>query len=62
LKLEGKVAFVTGASAGIGAAVGFLLSCLAVIAIGVRRDKVLSREQIGYVAEQSAARGWKEES
>ena len=49
-------------NAGIGAAVGFLLSCLAVIAIGVRRDKVLSREQIGYVAEQSAARGWKEES
>lgn len=49
-------------NAGIGAAIGFILSCLAMIAIGVRRDKVLSREQIGYVANQSTTGQWKDES
>jgi capsular polysaccharide biosynthesis protein len=49
-------------NAGIGAAVGLILSCLAVIAIGVSRDQVLSREQLGYVAKQSVGGKWTEES
>lgn len=49
-------------NAGIGAAVGLVLSCLAVIAIGTRRDKVLSREQLGHVAKQSVGGEWTEES
>jgi capsular polysaccharide biosynthesis protein len=49
-------------NAGIGAAVGLILSCLAVIAIGIRRDVVLSREQLGHVATQSAAGKWTDES
>jgi hypothetical protein len=46
----------------MGAAVGLILSCLAVIAIGVRRDDVLSSEQLGHVAKQSAGGKWTEES
>jgi capsular polysaccharide biosynthesis protein len=49
-------------NAAIGAAIGLIFSCLAVIAIGVRRDKVLTREQLGYVAKRSAGGEWKEES
>jgi hypothetical protein len=49
-------------NAGIGATVGLILSCLAVIAIGVRRDEVLSREQLGYIAKQSAGGKWTDES
>lgn len=49
-------------NAAIGAAIGLIFSCLAVIAIGVRRDKVLTREQLGYVAKRSAGGEWKEAS
>ena len=41
-------------NAGIGAAVGLALSCVAVLAIGVRRDRVLSREQLGHVTQSVA--------
>jgi capsular polysaccharide biosynthesis protein len=49
-------------NAGIGAVVGLIFSCLAVIAIGVRRDEVLSREQLGHIAKQSASGKWTDES
>jgi hypothetical protein len=49
-------------NAAMGAAIGLVFSCLAVIAIGVRRDKVFTREQLGYVAKRSAGGEWKEES
>jgi capsular polysaccharide biosynthesis protein len=39
--------------AGVGAGLGLVLSCLAVLVLGVRRDKILSRDQMAYVASQS---------
>jgi capsular polysaccharide biosynthesis protein len=41
--------------AGIGGGVGLVLSLLAVLATGVRRDTVLDREQLAYVTEQWTA-------
>ena len=36
--------------AGTGGAIGLGLSCLAVLAIGVRRDRILNRDHVGYVS------------
>ena len=39
-------------NAGIGGALGAALSCLAVLGLGVSRDRVLSRGQLAYVIDQ----------
>jgi capsular polysaccharide biosynthesis protein len=41
------------ADAGTGAALGLVLSCLAVLAVGAGRDRILDRDQIGYLASGS---------
>lgn len=38
---------------GFGAALGLILSCLAVLATSVRRDRILNRDQLGYVSDES---------
>jgi capsular polysaccharide biosynthesis protein len=40
-------------NAAFGAALGFALSCLAVLALGVSRDRILNRDQLAYVAQQT---------
>lgn len=41
------------AAAGTGAVLGLVLSCLAVLATGARRDTVLTGDHLAYVAEQA---------
>jgi capsular polysaccharide biosynthesis protein len=41
--------------AGVGGGLGLTLSALAVLALGVRRDRILDRDQIAYLASGSAA-------
>lgn len=40
-------------SATMGGALGLALSCLAVLAVGVRRDRILNPDQLSYVAQQT---------
>jgi capsular polysaccharide biosynthesis protein len=40
-------------NASFGGAIGLVLSCLAVLATGVTRDRILSRDQLAYVARQT---------
>jgi capsular polysaccharide biosynthesis protein len=53
---EAKSAAQSGHSwlynASFGAALGLALSCLAVLALGVSRDRILNRDQLAYVARQ----------
>jgi capsular polysaccharide biosynthesis protein len=44
-----------------GGAWGLALSCLAILAIGVARDRILSTDQVGYVAKQTG-NAWTDES
>jgi capsular polysaccharide biosynthesis protein len=40
-------------NASFGGAVGLVLSCLAVLATGLTRDRILNRDQLAYVAQQT---------